>query len=153
MVIRNTISTPSTRGATATGSVTASTGGVSTTTKSYCPFSSASTSWNFGLVKSSAGLSGRGPHGITKRFSISQLRTADESFASPATTEASPTSGCCRLNSLWTRGLRKSQSSRTTRLPLWAIEMARFAARVLLPSPGVGLVTWMTWWPRPWVLK
>jgi len=53
--------------------------------------------WNFGLVKSSAGLSGRGPHGITKRFSISQLRTADESFASPATTEASPSNSAAKM--------------------------------------------------------
>ena len=54
---------------------------------------------------------------------------------------------------VWRCGLRRSASISRTRLPDWAMETARLAASVLLPSPVFGLVTWMTLCPSPWVLK
>ena len=44
-------------------------------------------------------------------------------------------------------GLRRSQSTRMTFFPFCAKEMARFAATVDLPSPGMELVTMSTFFP------
>ena len=58
-------------------------------------------------------------------------------------TDASPTSAET-LKNLCTFGLRQSPSIRIVRLPDWAMDTARFAASVDLPSETFGLVTWMT---------
>src|SRR2546421_2296494 len=111
-----------------------------------------STSLKRGEVSSSAGLAGRGPHGRIDRLGTADCWTALSSVAWPAMTEAMPTvPGTLKI--LWTRGLRKSQSISTVRLPDWAIDTAMLAASVDLPSEAFGLVTWMTWCPAPRVLK
>src|SRR5581483_6776225 len=99
-----------------------------------------------------AGLAGRGPHGRTDRFGTDDGRMADPRSVCPEMTVASPTSAGT-LKILCCRGRRQSPSIMIVRLPDWAIDTARLAARVDLPSDTFGLVTWMTWWPTPWVLK
>ena len=55
-------------------------------------------------------------------------------------------------NTSSTRGLRRSQSARTTRSPCWAMVTARLAAVTVLPSPAMALPTTrdrMPSWPEP----
>src|SRR6478609_6279120 len=98
-----------------------------------------SNSLNRGEVNSSAGLAGRGPHGRADRFGTIVGLMAEVRSAWPAMTEAKPVS-CGTEKILWTRGRRQSASMMIVFLPDWAIDTARLAARVDLPSAMFGLV-------------
>src|SRR5581483_8613618 len=96
-------------------------------------------SLNTGEVKSSAGFDGLGPHGMIDNPSTAVAWIASLISASCEMIEASPTVEetskiLCR------RGFRRSASIKTHLRPDCAMETARLATTVLLPSEAWGLV-------------
>ena len=86
-------------------------------------------------------MGGSGPVVMTRRFSCSVVwATSSISISSERIRLDNPLA-FGRLKILWTPGFRKSASSRIVRRPSWANTTARFAAVVVLPSPGMELVT------------
>ena len=123
------------------GSVTASNGVVSIMTKSNSSRIYSNRTSTCCEELSSAGLFGRAPHGMsvnpsTSTLSVKEARNSDcplRTVANPRE-DSIPKVTCCR-------GRLMSASTSRTRFPDWAMETARLAASVDLPSPGVGLVT------------
>ena len=67
--------------------------------------------------------------------------TAETSFSASAS--SSPAVGFVTPSASLTEGLRRSASTRITRAPLRLRDWARLTAMVVLPSPGMVLVTRM----------
>ena len=111
--------TPSTCGPITSASVTAPTGGVSNTLRSYFVRSVLTKSAKRWLCKSSDGFGGISPDGHVKseRLGMSVSITASSSVASLIKTLAIPTAGLIS-NAFATRGRRRSVSTSKTFLPL-----------------------------------
>ena len=87
-----------------------------------------------------------------ERLGTSVSTVASSRVASSMSTLVTPTGGR-RPNTLCTRGRRRSQSTRSTRLPDWARVMARVTAVKVLPSRGDELDTMMAVYGLSGLLK
>ncbi|MCY1480779.1 hypothetical protein D9M68_142890 [compost metagenome] len=125
---------------TSMASATASTGGVSTSTRSKRDSASASISRRRGWLSSSEGLEGSVPAPNSHRSDTAVRRAASRRLTLPASTSARP-----RPPSMpkWPTSAprRRSASTSSTRRPASAATTARLAAVKVLPSPARALVS------------
>ena len=120
-----------------TASAAANTGGLSKMTTSAIPIRVSTRARNLRELSSSPGLGGVEPAVKTDRPGITSWGA---SGARPSRTSVRPGVGAIS-RSLWREGRRRSVSTSSTFLPSIAMAKARFAAVVLLPSPGQAEVT------------
>ena len=141
-----TTTVASTRRDTTRASVTGSTGGQSRITTST--FSASARIDRRGLLGSTAaprGSAAASPAGTHEDVGRRSGCTASSRSISPSSTSVRPGRRGPRRSAPGGVGRRRSQHTTATRSPPWAMAMARLATVVVLPSPAVGDVTWMTW--------
>ena len=143
-----TSSTPSAQRATAAGSATASSGGVSMMTQSAHSSSESMTSFILVEPSSSLGFGGILPDVSTSSCASPGRWSAAFRECAPSSTSDRPMKLLTLKNS-WVVDRRKSDETRTTFLPAFASAAARFAETVDLPSPGAAEVTTIVFM-SPW---